>query len=162
MLAYDFIILVVSSMLALVCVLVHYEVMLLTSDRLIPWALRHALGRRTVMISLMALMLGHIVEIWVYACVFMTLSYFPSFGNFVGNIDGKFTDFLYFSAVNYTSLGYGDIHTTGSIRILAVSETLAGLLMIAWSASFTYLKMEHVWQARTHKHQKREANETEL
>lgn len=161
MLVYDFIILGISSLLALVCVLVHYEVMLLTSDRLIPWALRNAQGRRTVMIALMALMLGHIVEIWVYAGVLMLLSYFPAFGSYVGNIRGEFTDFLYFSAVNYTSLGYGDIHTTGSIRTLAVSEALAGLLMIAWSASFTYLKMEQVWQVRTRKRQKREANEAE-
>lgn len=157
MLVYDFVILGVASLLALVSFLVHYEVMLLTSDRLIPWALRHAQGRRTVMLALMALMLGHIVEIWVYAGVLMLLSYFPAFGSYVGSIDGQFSDFLYFSAVNYTSLGYGDIHTTGSIRILAVSETLAGLLMIAWSASFTYLKMEQVWQVRTHKRQNRDA-----
>ena len=153
---YDLIIFGIASLLALVCVLIHYEVMLIASDRLIPWGLRHAQGRRTVMIALMALMFGHIAEIWVYAGALMLLSHFPVFGSFVGNIDGEFTDFLYFSAVNYTSLGYGDIHTTGSVRTLAVSETLAGLLMIAWSASFTYLKMEQIWQIRTRKRQTRD------
>jgi len=51
-------------------------------------------------------------------------------------------------AVNYTSLGYGDIHPIGSMRAVAVTEALTGLMMIGWSASFTYLKMEQIWQTR--------------
>ncbi len=152
---------VISGALALLAILIHYEVMLLTSDRLIPWGLRHAQGRRTVMVALIVLMLGHITEIWMFAVAFLVLHNFPGFGGFQGQIYGDFTDYLYFSATNYTSLGFGDIIPTGSIRTLAVSETLTGLLMIAWSASFTYLKMEQIWQIRTRKRQKFEDDKTE-
>ena len=75
----------------------------------------------------------------------------PAFGGFGGSFGGNVSDFLYFSAVNYTSLGYGDIHPLGSIRAIAVTEALTGLMMIAWSASFTYLKMEQIWQTRSHR-----------
>ena len=152
---------VISGALALLAILIHYEVMLLTSDRLIPWGLRHAQGRRTVMVALIVLMLGHIAEIWMFAGAFLVLHNFPGFGGFQGQIDGDFSDYLYFSATNYTSLGFGDIIPTGSIRTLAVSETLTGLLMIAWSASFTYLKMEQIWQIRTRKRQKIEQDNIE-
>ena len=58
------------------------------------------------------------------------------------------TDVLYFSLITYTSLGYGDIAPLGPARLLAGIESLIGLGLIAWSASFTYLEMQHHWYAR--------------
>lgn len=58
------------------------------------------------------------------------------------------TDILYFSLVTYTSLGYGDIAPLGPARLLAGIESLIGRGLIAWSASFTYLEMQHHWCAR--------------
>lgn len=138
----------IATLMVIVCVMVHYETMLLISDRLVPWGLRHAQGRRTIVLSIMALMLGHIVEIWLFAGTLMGLSQLQWFGGLGGAFTGHVGDFLYFSAVNYTSLGYGDIHPVGSMRAIAVTEALTGLMMIGWSASFTYLKMEQIWQTR--------------
>ena len=45
----------------------------------------------------------------------------------------------------YTSVGFGDILPQGHLRLIAGVEGLAGLLMIGWSASFTYLMMEKLW-----------------
>lgn len=148
---FDLIAWAIATVMVIVSVLVHYETMLLVSDRLVPWGLRHDQGRRTIVLSLMALMLGHILEIWLFGATLMVLSLYPAFGGFGGHFDGNITDYLYFSAVNYTSLGYGDIHPLGSMRAIAVSEALTGLMMIAWSASFTYLKMEQIWQIRAHR-----------
>jgi hypothetical protein len=63
-----------------------------------------------------------------------------------GEFDGDLHAFLYYSAANYTAVGNSNIHPFGPIRSIIVSETLAGLMMIAWSASFTYLKMEEIWR----------------
>jgi len=54
---------------------------------------------------------------------------------------------MYFSAETYTSLGFGDITPVGPIRLLAGIEALNGLLLIGWSASFTYIAMERFWDA---------------
>ena len=152
---FDLIAWAVATVMAIISIIVHYETMSLVSDRLVPWGLRHGQGRRTIVLSLLALMLGHIIEIWLFALALFTLGLLPDFGGFGGNIDGGVTDYLYFSAVNYTSLGYGDIYPLGSLRAVAVTETLTGLTMIAWSASFTYLKMEQIWQSRAEqKHNK--------
>jgi len=96
-----------------------------------------------------ALMVGHIAEIWLFALSFIVLSNLPDLGQLSGDFDGSFSSFLYFSAVSYTSVGYGDVTPRGPLREIAVSEALIGLLMIAWSASFTYLKMERVWDSRS-------------
>ena len=54
-------------------------------------------------------------------------------------------DYVYFSAACYTSLGLGDMYPSGMLRMLTGAEALVGLLMIAWSGSFTYLAMEKFW-----------------
>jgi hypothetical protein len=54
-------------------------------------------------------------------------------------------DILYFSFSTYTSLGYGDIVPVGAARLLAGIESLLGLVLIAWTASFTYLEMRDHW-----------------
>ena len=52
---------------------------------------------------------------------------------------------MYFSIVNYTSLGYGDLVPVGSLRILCGVEALTGLVLIDWTASFTYVEMQRYW-----------------
>jgi hypothetical protein len=42
-------------------------------------------------------------------------------------------------------LGYGDVVPHGPLRLLAGVEALTGLLMIGWSASFTYVSMARFW-----------------
>ena len=125
----------------------HYETMSVASDRAIPWAQKKFLHRRRVMILLIGiLMTGHVVEIWLFAFATMLLLQIPGFGSLTGSFEPTLNHYAYFSAVNYTSLGYGDILPVGPVRAIACSETLTGLLMIAWSASFTYLKMEQIWK----------------
>ena len=66
-------------------------------------------------------------------------------GGFAGGFVDSFSSFLYFSAETYTSLGLGDISPVGDIRLLAGLESLNGLVMISWTASFTYLEMRKYW-----------------
>ncbi|WP_213956155.1 MULTISPECIES: ion channel [unclassified Variovorax] len=138
----------IAAVMVVISVMVHFETMTLISDRLVPWGLRRLQGRRTIILAMMALMLGHIAEIWLFALTLRVMSAIPAFGGIGGTFEGKVGDFLYLSAVNYTSLGYGEVYPMGSIRAIAVTEALTGLMMIGWSASFTYLKMEQLWQSR--------------
>ena len=59
--------------------------------------------------------------------------------------DSTLENCLYFSAETFTSLGFGDIVPTGSLRLLAGFEALNGLLLIGWSASYIYISMERYW-----------------
>jgi hypothetical protein len=139
---------IIAAVLVVLTIEFHYELMRFVSDIVLPWALKHFHDRRVVMLMISTLMLGHVAEIWAFAFAMVGLSHLPNLGSLSGNFDGTFSTFLYFSAVNYTSLGFGDISPHGVMRSIAVSEALAGLVMIAWSASFTYLKMEQIWDLR--------------
>ena len=94
----------------------------------------------------------HVSEIWLFAGCYGLLGFWPHLGDIQAVQGAKLGDslfhFFYFSAVSYTSLGYGDLIPTGSLRIIASLESLIGLLMITWSASFTYLLMEKFWSLK--------------
>jgi len=138
----------VAAIMVIVTVTVHYEVMTVVSDRIVPWAQRHVHSRRVIAFAIAGLLLGHISEIWIFAIVTKLLLLFPSFGAVHGDFTNQWEDYLYLSAVNYTSIGDNNIRIVGPARALAASEALAGIMMIAWSASFTYLKMEVIWERR--------------
>jgi hypothetical protein len=135
-----------ATLLVLLTVSIHYEVMSTVSDRIVPWAQRHFHGRRMIAIAVAALMAGHIAEVWVWALAYIASLNAHGFGALTGDFDGGFNSFLYFSAVCYTSLGDNGIRPEGAVRALAAAETLTGMMMIGWSASFTYLKMEQIWK----------------
>ncbi len=138
----------IASALVIATIGIHYEIMRIASDVVLPWSLKRFHDRRVIMLTIITLMMGHILEIWIFALAMMLVTAQPELGSLSGNFDGTLNTFLYFSAVNYTSVGYGDINPHGIMRALSVSEALAGLMMIAWSASFTYLKMEQIWSHR--------------
>jgi len=142
----EFLAWVFAGIIVITVVGIHYESMLVISDRLLPWAQHRLHGRVVMMLSIGALLVAHICEIWVYSFALMAVtSWIPS-ATISGDFHHTLNDYLYFSAVNYTSLGDNNIQPVGAVRSIIASETLAGMMMIAWSASFTYLKMENIWQ----------------
>ena len=59
---------------------------------------------------------------------------------------GEQIPYFYYSAVLYTTLGFGDIIPLGPAKILTGIESLIGLGFITWSASFTFLEMQRYWR----------------
>lgn len=134
--------LLVSVVLVLSVVLIHYEVLRFTSLLLPRMTIR---PRQRILAVILAAFFAHAVEVWLYAIVYYFLADDVGIGHFGGTFHNQFSDFLYFSTATYTSLGYGDIYPIGELRLVAGIETVVGLMMIGWSASFTYLAMEKFW-----------------
>lgn len=99
--------------------------------------------------KLLVVMLGsfcaHAAEIVLYGLALYALVRFAAVGTLAGGSGFSLANCLYFSAETYTSLGFGDLTPNGPARLLAGVEALNGLLLIGWSASFTYLSMERFW-----------------
>jgi hypothetical protein len=126
-----------------ITILIHYEVLRATSEFL-PGP-RHLGIRGRMILVVFACFLAHTIEVWVYALGFWLLGDELKLVSTVGNAPVRLIDYVYFSATTYTSLGFGDVYPAGDARLLAGVEALNGLLLIAWSASFTYLVMEKFW-----------------
>lgn len=113
------------------------------------WAMTK--GERTIKRPLLMILFTlfglHLFEVVIYAAA-LSLHELAGFGRLVGDVghaSSWFSDHLYFSIASYTTLGIGDIVPRGSLRLISGVEALNGLILIAWSASFTYLMMEQFW-----------------
>ena len=141
---------VATLAVVIVSVLFHYEGLRLLSR----WVTLDLLPERMRIVSLIfGQLILHAAGIALFAIVNQAMSQQFGFGSFLEiGAENCMTqqamdtaDFLYYSAVVYTTLGFGDIVATGPVRILAGTEALVGLVLITWSASFTFLKMQIYW-----------------
>jgi hypothetical protein len=136
------IVIIASLVLVALTTLIHYEVL----RGLHVGLPRLRIPVRTkLLVVIFGALLAHAAEIALYAASLFALIHYLDVGDLSGEKTTTFLDCLYFSAETYTSLGLGDIAPLGPVRLLAGVEALNGLLMIAWSASFTYLSMERFW-----------------
>ncbi|MGE0753313.1 MAG: potassium channel family protein [Variibacter sp.] len=131
-----------AVVLVIVTIVVLYETLRLTSDHLCDLPLPpHA----RIIVVVLATFAGHTLAVWIYAFAYWLLAIQWQLGGFVGVPVEGFFDCLYFSVTTYTSLGFGDYAPFSHIRLIAGVEALNGLLLIGWSASFTYLAMQRYW-----------------
>lgn len=136
--------LAISFVLVALTLAIHYEVLRSTSN----WIVDLPINPRTRMVVVLALaMLSHLLQVMLYAVAYLWMIEDGSLGD-VGGIDAhpSFADLFYFSITSYTTLGIGDLFPHGAIRIVSGIEALNGLVLVGWTASFTYLKMERYWR----------------
>jgi hypothetical protein len=92
-----------------------------------------------ISIVLMILFIGHLVQVAIWAVLFMSL--------------GEFTEFataFYHSTVNFASLGYGDIVMSEKWRLLGALEASNGVLMFGLSAGTLLSVMTNLFSRRKH------------
>ena len=56
---------------------------------------------------------------------------------------------LYFSAVTYTTTGYGDLVLPQDWRLVGGVEALTGILMCGWSAAVFFMVVTRMYEARS-------------
>ena len=81
-------------------------------------------GLRPLLVVMVAMMLGTFVQVSIWGTLFVVL--------------GEFTEFyeaVYHSAVNFASLGYGDIVMSKNRKLLGPLEAINGVLMLGMSAA---------------------------
>jgi len=132
----------VSLLLVALTVLIHYEALRLASSSLVRAGIP---PRARILVVIFYAFIAHLIEVALFAATFFALIEQWGLGELAGNLQRGFYDYLYFSLSNYTSLGLGDLYLQDALRFLSGVEALIGLMMITWTASFTYLAMEKFW-----------------
>jgi hypothetical protein len=101
----------------------------------VSWALKRLRGYRSprqfrkvmrlfVFVAAWIVLL-HVAEIGVWALFYLWRDAMPDLASA-----------LYFSAVTYTTTGYGDLVLAEGWRVLGAVEALTGILMCGWSTGF--------------------------
>jgi hypothetical protein len=86
---------------------------------------------------MVVLFLGHLVQIALWAVPFRVFGEFDDFGTA-----------FYHSAVNYASLGYGDIVMGGRWRLVGALEAASGVLMFGVTTATFFALMNGLIQKR--------------
>jgi hypothetical protein len=90
-----------------------------------------------VALAMSIVLLAHLMEIALWAELFVICGEFQEFGTA-----------YYHSAVNYTTLGYGDLIMTPSWRLLGPLEAANGMLMFGVSTAIIFAVIQRLIQDR--------------
>lgn len=125
-----------------------YELMYVTWKNVDKFKFSH---RHKIFIILFCIFMAHIITVFMYGILYYVLmqldmGYLAHTSTSAKVVD--FTDYVYFSVVSYSSLGMDDVLPFGRIKFISGAEVLNGMVLIAWSASFTYISMEKFWHIR--------------
>jgi hypothetical protein len=80
---------------------------------------------------------AHLLEIALWAVIFIVCGEFSDFGTS-----------YYHSAVNFTSLGYGDLLMSPAWRLLGPLETANGMLLFGVSTAMIFGVIQYLAEAR--------------
>lgn len=140
-----FITYIVNSLLVASAVLIHYEVLYRLSVLVPKLTIKY---RFRVLFGIFGALIAHVIEIWLFAFGYHFMIRAEIFGSLSGNFTNTVLDCVYYSFVTYTSLGLGDIVPTQDLRFLTGLESLTGLVLITWTASFLFIEMRRFWDHR--------------
>ena len=137
----------IAAGVVIAAVSIHYEGMHFFTE----WISRSRLKPRfRVVLAIYGLLFLHVTEIWLFGIGYWWMdARNTAYGSLVGTtpLESIF-DYVYFSATVYSTLGFGDLVPQGPMRVLAGIESVTGLVLITWSASFTYLEMIQYWRRK--------------
>lgn len=88
---------------------------------------------RPLIVATLAMLGGTLVQIMLWGALFLWLGEFE-----------QAYDAIYHSAVNFSSLGYGDIVMTRERRLLGPLEAVNGVLMLGMSAATLMAIVQHM------------------
>jgi hypothetical protein len=78
--------------------------------------------------------LAHIVEIVLWAAAYRLAGELQSF-----------EEAVYFSAVTFATIGYGDITLSSDGRLASALEGVNGILLFGWTTAFLFKVSEFLW-----------------
>jgi hypothetical protein len=146
------VVILITLILVVLCVLIHYETLRSISNILPSMTIK---PRARLLVIIIGAFVAHIVEISLFAVAYGLMQHQWGLGSIAGTLEGGWLDYFYFSAASYTTLGMGDILPSGHLRLVVAIESLIGLLLIGWSASYTYLAMSKFWGLEKSKQNKK-------
>lgn len=98
-------------------------------------------------VMILGVFVVHFLEIALFAAAIVALANIGAAETHEAGLDFSHFDALYSSATFYTTTG-GSPLPTKPLRLLTVVETLTGLILVAWTASFLFLVMRKHWEER--------------
>jgi hypothetical protein len=134
---------ILSLALIFASVMIHYQALrLLSVGQDSPEISRNL----KILLVIFGLIVAHVLEAGLFAVGYWIGESQLHLGAFVGMPAMTASQLFFFSIETFTTQGVGDVYPVGALRLIASLEPLAGLILIGWSGSFTFLAMGLDWR----------------
>jgi hypothetical protein len=140
-----FYVFIINSLIVALAVMVHYEFLYRITLYMPNMPIKH---RLRIVAGVFSALVAHAFEVWIFACAYYLMEHTAGWGQLTGNIGSSLMDCAYFSFTVFTTLGFGDIVPIGHLRYLTGIESLTGMVLITWTASFLFMEMQRHWTLR--------------
>lgn len=130
--------------LGLILVAAFHDLALLGISRVVRDTSYSSYWRTLAIFSL--LVITHLIEITLFALYLLVLSQTLWPESLPTDIAMSWEDWIFLSGINFSTLGHSELHLTGPIRIVYMMQSLAGFMLITWSATFLYSACERYWK----------------
>jgi hypothetical protein len=121
--------LAISGAMVFVVAIVHFTVLAILFRGLRTlqprWSILATAPLPILLAAFAGVLAAHAAEIWMFACLYLLLDALP-------DVETA----LYFSAISYASVGYGDIVLSKDWRIIGAIEGTAGIILLGCSTAF--------------------------
>ncbi|MGZ3218293.1 ion channel [Paracoccus sp. T5] len=104
--------------------------------------------KTAIMIVFVGLVALHTLQILAFAFVYRLIVSWSGMGGLSGQFGGSWNDLIYYSGINFVTLGYTQIEAAGPLRIVSMMQSLGGFMVLTWSATFLYSVCDRAWSAR--------------
>ena len=101
--------------------------------------------RLFVGVMILGVFVAHLLEIALFAAAMVALTVLDATNAPAGWPDVGHFNALYYSGTFYTTTG-GPPLPTAPLRLLVVLDSLTGVILAAWTASFLYMVMKKHWE----------------
>ena len=140
-----FLILILSVFLVVTAVLIHYNGL----TAIVKFAfMDEALSQRHLVMAILLILILHIAEILLFSAGIFVAHNVLHLGDFLGVREFNLEDYFHISAETFVTVGYGDLYPVGPLRVITSLESLVGVLLIAWSGTFTYFTVQQIWKRK--------------
>lgn len=97
-----------------------------------------------VLYTFWGLFVLHLSEVALGAMVIGLILSFPELGSLDQPYGSTPAGLLYLSGINFSTLGYTQMITSGPLRLFIMLQALSGFMLITWSATLVY----SIWGTR--------------
>jgi hypothetical protein len=135
--------LTIGSVLVVVSAILHIVALDLITHRVRGVVALHAVPLHArvriplLVFATLATFVSIVAQIWLWGAVYLAIGEFR-----------EFEPALYFSAVVFTTLGFGDLVASPDWRLLASCEAAAGLLLFGLSTAFLFEVLREIMRRR--------------
>ena len=102
--------------------------------------------QRAIAIAFLGLLALHMLEIVAFAAIYRGLLHWGALGSIGTGQEMDWGQLVYFSGMNFATLGYTQIETSGPIRLVSMMQSLGEFMVLTWSATFLYTVSERAWR----------------